>query len=429
MAKENPKKDEALEGEEEFDIRKAFNTAGFAEFMAQHGDKDTSVMEDTETLEKRFEVFTIKEKVIKGIKEVVSNHIQKEVDVKLGSKDMSSIDEYLNKQAVENPDKIIEMEEKLLLYKELPKEIELLEEQMAEIGDSDELTERLGQLRKNRNNLETARETMGFFGKTKFAIEMMQASVIGIPSTVEAMFGLKMSDEYHNRAGVLNRSIFDKVSSQEAVKDKYGEVGKSKANSIMSSINDDIKDIENQLASIDKVEEIKTLAEEMFRNKKSELLGKVLGIAELTTIIQSKVESQMTKLIETGTIPNLDIAQERYESLKEKQLNGEIGMDPTEKLDKKDFQEKVDIAIEKAVSEEIKQTVNRANLGDNALTKLEKALDPFLSREKIGSKVGDEAREVIENSLEKAAKALGFSIEGKAKKLLIAQILIQMAEK
>src|SRR6185312_4506828 len=92
---------------QEFDIDKALNTKGFAEFLAAHQDAETFDMDNPVEVGKRFEAFGVKEVVKKELKGIFSEHIQKEMGMKLDSNDLESVDAHLDKLAIENPDELL----------------------------------------------------------------------------------------------------------------------------------------------------------------------------------------------------------------------------------------------------------------------------------------------------------------------------------
>ena len=128
-------------------------------------------------------------------------------------------------------------------------------------------------------------------------------------------------------------------------------------------------------------------------------------------------------MVTGGTVDSLKNAQSKFEKLLAAQEGSTTGIDPFEGKDSEQMQEEIDITIQKKASEKIMETVNSATLGSNALTKMEKVLQPFLTETKLGSLDSDETKEFIIKSIEEVSMNLGDSIEDKGKKLLLARIL------
>lgn len=412
-----------------FDTDKALNTKGFLEFLAAHPKSDTFDMGDVGEVQKRFETFEVKGRVGKELKELYSSHIEKEMGIKLDAGDQTSIDKHIEKMAIENPEKILEIQDSLKMFKELPVEIGKLEEQLAQLGKVGELATKLDVLRNDKINLETTKESLGFVGKSKLTLKTLVCYAKAVPMLFEVLPKIKFSDAYAEDVLKRQSEINRQWGAREAVKDKFGKLDKEQTGKILTEVESEIVSIEKTLASINNIEKLKILSQDVFGDLRKELLGGVSDIAELTVAIQSKVNAQFQEMTRTGTIKSMDQAQARFESLRTVAETTETGVNPLGAIDADALQEALDIAMERMASQQILETVLRANMGTNALTKLEKSLEPFLEREKIGSKEGDEARELISKTLENVAKNLGTTNEDKAKKLMIARILIKIKMK
>ncbi len=410
----------------DFDIDKALNTKGFAEFQAAHPESDKFDMEDGEAIRQRFEVFETKTAVSKELKQLYSGHIEKEMGIKLDAKDLSSIDAHLENQAINSPEEFMEIKERLDAFRELPLQISALEKQLAELGGVEELKATLEGLQKDEANLETAQKYKGIIGKTKVAFQFVSFAAAAQPLLLEVLFpGVKLKKNFLGVGDKYNQ-VSEALGSLSSVKEKFGKMGKKDINSLQENIGDQIHGIENVLASVQQIDKLKSLSQEMFGNMRKELLGGVSDITGLTESIQAKAMAQFKEIVKSGSTKSLDQAQERFEALRSVAVSTETGVNPLGGINEEEFQKRVDAGLEKAASEEIMQTLMRANLGSNALTKLEKSLEPFLNREKIGSKEGEEAREFIANALKEAADNLGNTTEDKAKKSIVARILIKM---
>lgn len=413
--------------ENESNIDKALNTKGFAEFLAQHPDAEEFDMNDEDAINKRFEVFESKSIVAKGIKELYSGHIEKEMGIKLDSNDLATIERHIEEQAINNPDEIINLREQLNSFKEEPKKIAELEKQLAQLGNVDNLSKRLESLRTDADNIESGKKYLGFVGKSRLAYHLVKVAFKTIPVDVEMSTGFKLSSKEYNDRAIYERINLEKSwDSADAVTKKYDKMNGEKAESLLEQINAEIETTQATLDKIAEIESLKSESQNLFASMRSELLGGVAGMAELTKSIQTKVADQLRELAEKGTIKAYDQAQARYESLRSVAESTETGVNPIRPYFGEYLQDYLDASLEKEVSSQIEKTLLNAKMGDNALTKLEKELEPFLKREKIGSKSGDEVRELISEVFTKVSDSLGDSVEHKAKKLLISRILIRM---
>ncbi len=405
------------------DIDKALNTKGFAEFLAQHPDAEEFDMNDEGAINKRFEVFESKGIVSKEIKELYSGHIEKEMGIKLDKNDLASIDKHIEEQAINNPDEVVKLKAQLDSFKELPKQIEELEKQLGKLGNADNLSERLESLRTDSYNIEEGKKYLGFVGNSRFAYHAIKTAFRGSPIGLKMVTGISLaSDRVEEEAEDIGRSL----NSADAVTKRYGKMNEAQAESLLEEINVDIETTEKTLSKIAEIEALKSESQNLFKNMRSELLGGVAGMAELTKSIQTKVADQLRDLAEKGTIKAYDQAQERYESLRSVAESTETGVNPIRPYFGEYLQDHLDASLEKEISNQIKETLLKTKMGENAFTKLEQELEPFLNREKIGSKTGDEVRQLISETLAKVPESLGNSVEDKAKKLMISRILIKM---
>lgn len=409
------------------DIDKALNTKGFAEFLAQHPDAEEFDMNDEGAINKRFEVFESKGIVSKEIKELYSGHIEKEMGIKLDKNDLASIDKHIEEQAINNPDEVVKLKAQLDSFKELPKQIAELEKQLAELGKVDDLSKNLNSLRTDISNIERGKKYFGFVGNSRLAYHAIKTAFRSLPIGFNIVTGISLaSDEYMDQVEEEVKDIGRSLNAVDDATKKYGKIDSARAEILLEGINKEIETTEETLGKIAGIESLKSESQNLFKNMRSELLGGVAGMAELTKSIQTKVADQLRDLAEKGTIKAYDQAQERYESLRSVAESTETGVNPIRPYFGEYLQDYLDASLEKEISNQIKETLLKTKMGENAFTKLEQELEPFLNREKIGSKTGDEVRQLISETLAKVPESLGNSVEDKAKKLMISRILIKM---
>ncbi|MEK7463843.1 MAG: hypothetical protein AAB610_01840 [Patescibacteria group bacterium] len=164
---------------------------------------------------------------------------------------------------------------------------------------------------------------------------------------------------------------------------------------------------------------------------RGEILGEIQHIGDLHEKVLQRVALQMNDMLSTAdSTEKLQDVQERFEFLKNAQEGPDgINLDLLSDLPGGEFQDRLDEAVEKKVSEEIMTAIMAQPLGNGAFSKLEKTLGDYLESEKMGSKEGDELREMIIESIEESAENLRTDIEGKAKKLMLFRILQKARDK
>ncbi len=414
-----------MEKIEESDIDKALNTKGFAEFLAAHPDAGNFDMSNEGDVEKRFETFETKELMKKELIEIYSSHIEKEMGVKLDATDHASIDAYLESEAIENPEKLLDIKESMKRFKELPIEISNCEEQLGELGKAPNFKAELDALKKDQADLEIAKEYTGFFGKAAINLESFAMLAKMFPLAFHDL-GLAKMEKYEKKHDEAANAHDDKVAAIRAVEEKYGKLKKDEAENILYGIRERIQTIEATLGAIDATQNYKEISEQLFTAYRKELLGGISNVKGLAKSIQLKVLGQFKAMTTHGNIKIMDNIQERFDALKKVAATTETGVNPLGQMKEEVVQERMNVVIEKAASEEIMKFVQKANLGTNALTNLEKVLEPYFKREKMGSRNKEETRRFVYETLELAAGNLGNSNVDQAKKLMIARILIKM---
>lgn len=173
MITQTEKQTEGIKSNEVFDIDKALNEKGFVEFLAKHPDAEILDMNDGEKISKRFDTFKSKETVKKELKNLYSNKIQAELGVKLEGNDLTAIDVHIEKQALENPDEIEILKDRISTFSEFPKVISELEHVINELGGAENLRNKLGELVVDANSLKDSMGAMGIVGEFKWAYSKM----------------------------------------------------------------------------------------------------------------------------------------------------------------------------------------------------------------------------------------------------------------
>ncbi len=415
-----------MTAQEKMTIDRAMNAKGFAEFLADHPDADSFDMSNEEEVGKRFEVFKMVEEVGKEMKEIYAGHIQKEMGIRLERDDLFCIDDYLDTLAIENPEELKEMQGKFAAFKALPQEINKFERELSRLGVAPALSTQLDTMREDWQNLQKVKGDISDVGKTKLAFETVFTFAKSMPMLLEILPGVNMSREYKAEVIHDRQRVTGRWDALKAVKEKFGELEPEDVAKKMAGLEEQITTIENTLASIDELEQFKSLSEQMFGDVKKKVLGGITEIAGLSEAIQRKAQDQLVGLTNKGTFAALTQAQKRFDTLKAAAESNEEGINPIGSIDEEGFQRSVDEALKVKASNEIMSIVMRTKMGDNALTRLEKALGPFLKNDKIGSKEGDEAKKFIVGALNEVAENLDTSNESRAKRLMISRIIFKI---
>jgi len=396
MADAKPKLETTPEEKEAgFDVDKALNTKGFAEFLASH--KGSKKIEDMEpdVIEAQMEVFLTKEAVKEDIKKVYAGEMREKLGIDLEASDMQSVDAYIDELALEDPDQVMDLKDQITLVNEFPSHIKTLEDQLAPLGVSADLNSQLENLRGKREAVSTVRKNM---------------TITGILSMIG---DVGMARETYE-AG-------KKVSAQGVSPFHRGDLNVAGA-----QLDKNIEATEATLATVTNLTEMKGKAEQMYGEIRKGLLGGMAGYAEVAKAVKKKALTDFASMANVGTLEALLAAQDRLNELKEFSESSETGVDIFDALSPEQYQAKLDTAIEKKAFEEVMESIMHIQLGDHSLDRLERALLDFTGKESFGSKEGDDAKTFVRKTIQEARDGLGDSVEDKAKKLLLARILAKL---
>jgi hypothetical protein len=371
---------------EEAALDEMLNTEGFAQFLAKHPEGSIKHEAGNEDLKKAFEVFKVKEEVKSDLKEMYSGEIGKEMGVKIGPEDLSSIDDHLETQAIEDPDAVLEFREKIEEFKRLPKEIGALEAEAGKLSGAEGWKEQLEGLKAKDENIQTVKDNLFSFGG---ALSMLA----DMPRAMDAYKAAKAL-----KGEGMPLHIGDLNVNQMETRDR-------------------IKHIQDALEGRG-TEGLKGDIEKQHADLRADIMKGVGASAKVAALVRKKAIESLNGLTKGEDI---DGAQQQFEKLKGVQeSSGAGGIDLG--IDAWMAQEEIDQMVKKASLKKMTESIQALKLGKNSLSEMEKALGFFLEKDKMGSKEGEAARKLIGNALTEAQKQLGDSIEAKAKRILIARI-------
>ncbi len=415
-----PTSSEAVSSDEKkFDSEKALNVKGFAEFLAKHSDAESFDMENEEELEKRFQTFEIVQAVDKDIQNLYGNEIQKEFEIKLDDNDRKAIGESLYDKALNNPEELKELQDKIKLFKELPLQIKETEERLAALGNVDEFDEKIVLKTQESNTIALAKENSGLFGNIKITARTLKWMVKLIPRYIPGL----MNDLEKSKFDYEGSDVSDIWAAKNIVKEKYEN---QDLGEILQQIDADIEATEVMLDAVKSTEELKKISEESFGNLKKGLFEDIKGQHVLMESVKEKVWTKLKGMMDLGTIEGLDKSQKYFETLNQK--DSEVDTDISTG-DSEHVQDKINEKIEIVASKIIKGAVLNQKGGANMFSNLEKTLAPILEKDKLGTKKGNELRDFITETLTEALNSLGSSTEEKTKKIIVSRLIVKINKK
>ena len=414
----------SVEAVSSFDIDTALNKNGFMEFLTKS--TETIDMGNSEDLKNRFEAFNAKESMKTSLRNLYGEQIKKELEIDLDASDMNALDISLERLAIDKPEQLLLIKQRIDIFNELPKQTKELETQLGTLSNEADLSLKLDAMREDAGNLSSAKRYMGFFGKAKFAFDYLSVGVRAMP----ILFRVPgVSDIYKQRVAFENQAVDEGWEAVGEVKKKHGKIDSKVAGNKIDEINKQVKSVEDLIALLKDIGQKKSESIKAFDIIRKELLTGVSGIAEITAAVQKSAKRQLAvMMIDGASMKRLDEAQEVFEKF-QALSNGEseTGINFLEGSDLAQYQERIDALIEVAVTTEIFDAIQKSSVGEDSLAKLESALEKFVTKEKMGSKEKDDARKFVMETIEIAASSgRGTSTEALVKRLMCSRILIKM---
>ncbi len=412
-----------------FDAKKAMNTKGFPEFLGMHPDAKTFDSTDFAALKERFEIFTVKETVKREVKSIFIKNIQQEMGFRLSPEDLAAADAHFDTLAIESPEEIHALRERIQEFRELPKDINELESQLAALGGGAELPARLDQLKAERASLDKAKGAVGFLGKTKMWTKVL-GSAIGVASSfIVSPISGKAEGLLHDMIDITGGTI-DKISAARRLEKEHKAKGekldRKKFNGISNRVDEQMKTVTETIAAIQTRNQVRAIALEMYSNARAEIMGSISGIAEIAEAVQARAQEHMEELAGRNSLRAFEEMQRRYADWVNISESPNGGINVVEGQDIEATRNSINANIENKAGEEIINAVFNCKLGANSLNKLEQSLKGYIDRERIGSREGDEVRTFVREALEEAVDGLPDDTDGNAKRMLVSHILITL---
>lgn len=408
-----------------FDVDAAMNTDGFLEFMAKHPDAGNLDMEDTEALSRRFEAFKVKDAVTEEMKRFTAENIKRETGMNIPDSVMTGVGTKMELMAVTDPDRFLAIKQMLESTKSLPMEIANLEGKLKELGNEQELTGNLETLQVRKEKIALVAEHAGRWGRMKLWTTMIANRLPEFAAVFDSAARIKESMAERAPKAEEAAEKVKNIAELEAEKGgltlfgpEMGEVSEATDSAIAS--------IELALSQIKDAKELKSSGEQLYGTLRGTLLGGIADFGEIQKFIQAEAKRILQETVVKGDVTSLEQALAVYEDLNRASAATETGIDYLAAVNKENFEQHVDRAIQRRAFEELMQSVTKTKLGGNALGNLEKTLDGWLKREKIGTKKGDEARQFIRKALEEVRDGLSSDQGDLARKMMLSRILIKI---
>ena len=369
-------------------IDKALNTKGFAEFLAKYPEAESIDLNDTNEaeIEQRLEAFEAKNRVSAEIRGLFNNELSG-LGIKLEGADFASVDVYLEDETINNPEAIQEMARTIALFQELPGKIRELEAKAASIGNIDELTAK-------RDRLDGQ------------AVELNEASKITVPRFLGVPFFQGRKD---NKA---------KLARREEILAKYGTTLEGVEQKYLESV-DQAQTAHSSIQALEDLGRLKQEIEANFKQANQALFKDSEIAAKVHEAAKAKIEEKYVALVGgSGTFDTADKASKYLDTIEQSDYEFLL-----EDLDMDHQRTSLDGFLEEKMAEDMREIVDGISKKSLTLDKVEDKLKKYLGREKIGSREGDELREMLSRVFEK------LRTDGTlppAKKIIMSRVAIKL---
>lgn len=355
----------------EFNPEEALNNPRFLTWLDRYPDHEDLARQENyqEVLEQRYRVFEARETAGTEIKDLYRERIARETGVGLEDADLAGVDLYLDEAAIERPQELHQLVANVREFRDLPRQLDAQWEQLQALGSRQQQAER-------RANLEEDRER-----RTR---QMIKAQRAGIQKLAGASLW----------ARVFNGEQRGKIERDNKL-----------AESLLLKVDRDLAAADQAAAQTDDLEAARAQLQEHYGEVRLRLFAEfqpARGVAERARL---KVRERINELA-GGDQQGKERAQEYLE-----QVRGEVGETSFEYVDTlgSEVEEMgLDDEMEAEVKAQIDAAVENMVFDGEPVRNLDQQLQQFLGRSRIGSKQGQAARELVQQTIsESLAKTRG----------------------
>ncbi len=421
---------EGKANKEGFDSVAAFNTEGFAEFLANYDDAENLDPASEEgLLETRFNAFKNTKEAAKGLSDVFAREIDGQgLGIRFEDELLAThIGERVEGLAHENPAKVNEIFEQVSEFNRLLGEIEDAEEEIAKFESKGDLESALEKLKEKKDILEKASDTTGALGGF---VSKLAAAYEGFAFKNSVEFAENWLANNEGDSPVETRKeMEDFIAERTSARGKYsarlaleGYSIKPKSEDVDAALEQTEKEIliiTQKIEALDTLVEKNKVATKRFAEIREALL---MGVGTNKALREAAMEKAIDRLDDLLN-SNPDEAQLYFEKMKQVSESNGLGIDYFNgKAD--EAQKEVEKRIDVRLAEDMKKAIEKSSFGSKAYDNMAKSLEAFVKKNKIGTKEGDTARTFVFDTLKSIAKEI--SPNDKARGLLLRFMIVKL---
>lgn len=354
-----------------FNVERALNTKGFPDFLGRFSDTVADGEISPENMQERFEVFEMVGKVANSVKEIYSKQISAELGIVLTIKDIACVDTYLNELAVENPKQIVEMQERIDTYNQLPLDIAQAQSDIDNLAINGGFEARAKEIHDMDRLLQTADKGSGAWGKVKMSAGLLWGTFTG---------------NYGESQDISNAR---KIAELQGVPLTSEGIAARRA-----------KLTEETVAQQQKYEELKNEMEADVNKLKgtlSETRNALFAHEEMTKKVKEIATAKLGQTLNTiAKGEGIDSFARAYDKLVETRVGRETGFEYVGDALEEKFVKALNTAAEQRVTDAVAAAFKKVqpNKADQFLG-LQNSLSEVLSVKKLGTKNEQETRDSI----------------------------------
>ena len=397
-----PTNAEANNGPEsgKFDTVKALNTEGFTSFLAKFEDAKKGDI-SPEDMQKRFEVFEMKNKVVEDIKGLYKDRLSEIYKINLDARSLECVDKHVSKMAVEDVDEFLSMVDKIKEHKEYPGKISAAEEAMKKVETDFE--KQKAEIKDIEKTVENAKKGSGLMGQATMYAKLAT-------NQLNADWCKEGTDIYWDREKLKKEGIPLTVDGLNKRTEDLKQISHDLEQDFMNDSTDASEKWANLYRGFD------DLKRTMFANLPFH--AEILKSAK--TVFQNKV-------LEMGrtAIPK-DTANALNELERVKYNSDVFGGDVLTEQELVNLEGHLSRNTELYVSKNVGEVIGNFKLGAKNFDRLADALKEITGLDELGSKKGEDAKEEVMKYIEQYTTTLTDSPEHIEKKILIKQLVLKL---
>jgi hypothetical protein len=429
-AEKEPDEDEVesidLSDEQIANIKTSFDTPGFLEFLSKNPDTnfDISDTKNSEHILKIYEAFVSKEAVAKGVKSTISEEFNRVIGVG-DTESLSSVDVYLNSQAYENPEAILEFKKQIYLLESGKLEIEHFQKQISEktaelplgktttqeeadlelintVADASFLGPVAKKIINQFANTGAMIETLTKRDETKEKIDLkdvimgigagLKLFFVDIPYTLYQLTRIRSKENSEAR-----NSAREKIEKITGEKYSHKAVGKYAEKILLQ------KERSTEIGKIEKDLQGGTAVYEISKSLIArELINKTGAIEDAKTKIKTTIGEILSS--KTTDLNSTEKAQTLLEKVEETMIvssGSEFSLDFLSEGDKKELQDIINKKAQEVIFNEFTKAFKNSKGVNGKISAIESSLKSILEKSKVGSLEGKEKKTTMKEALVK----------------------------